>query len=196
MSLEFVNTLGTFTTCAIIAATAIAAMVQLRHMRAGNQINAMLSIGEELSAKDFTDSWQLVQTRLLPALDDPEFRAFLVEAARGGFQPASDDYVAMRRALLAVGNAYEELGILVKNGIVDRTLFLDRYCWVISNRWNLLQDVVGLNREASGQQGIWENFEYLAVLSEDFAREHGSTYPKGVRRMPVRNPWPLEAVRS
>ena len=37
MSLELVNTFGTLLTVAIIAATAIAAMVQLRHLRASNQ---------------------------------------------------------------------------------------------------------------------------------------------------------------
>ena len=46
MSLELINTFATLLTVAIIAATAVAAMVQLRHLRAGNQINAMLAIGE------------------------------------------------------------------------------------------------------------------------------------------------------
>jgi hypothetical protein len=49
MSLELINTLGTVTTVAIVAAAAIAALVQLRHLRAGNQINAMLSIGQRIS---------------------------------------------------------------------------------------------------------------------------------------------------
>jgi hypothetical protein len=51
MSLELLNAIGTLLTVTIVAATAIAALVQLRHLRAGNQINAMLRIGEELGAK-------------------------------------------------------------------------------------------------------------------------------------------------
>ena len=51
MSLELLNALASLLTVCIIAATAIAAMVQLRHLRAGNQITAMLAIGEELSGK-------------------------------------------------------------------------------------------------------------------------------------------------
>ncbi len=49
MSLELTNNLGTVTTVVIVAAAALAGLVQLRHLRAGNQINAMLTIGEELS---------------------------------------------------------------------------------------------------------------------------------------------------
>ena len=46
------------------------------------------------------------------------------------------------------------------------------------------------------QPAIWENFEYLAVLSEDWIRQNTSTYPKGVRRMGVVNPWPVAEARS
>ena len=50
MSLELVNTIGTLLTASIIAATAITAIIQLRHLRAGNQIAAMLQIGQEFVA--------------------------------------------------------------------------------------------------------------------------------------------------
>ena len=40
MSLELVNTIATCATFVVIAATAIAAMVQLRQLRASNQIAA------------------------------------------------------------------------------------------------------------------------------------------------------------
>jgi len=44
----------------IVAATAIAALVQLGHLRAGNQINAMFAIGEELSSKPLRDATQIL----------------------------------------------------------------------------------------------------------------------------------------
>jgi hypothetical protein len=197
MSLELINTLGTLTTAFVIAATAVAAIVQLRHMRAGNQINAMLSIGQELGAKDLEEAWMLLRRKLAAMMEHPDFRAFLVASARGAATPhVTDDYSEVRRSSIAVGNAYEELGILVKAGIVDRTLFLDRYSWIIITRWTLMQNLIGLTREAAGVDGIWENFEYLAVLSQDWISEHASTYPKGVRRMPVSNPWPIAAATS
>ncbi len=97
----------------------------------------------------------------------------------------------MRRAALLVGNAYEELGVLVKNGIIDKSLFLDRYAWRILSDWRLLEKLTALSREATQQEGVWENFEYVAVLSEDWLERKHSTYPKGMRRMQLTNPWPV-----
>ena len=50
MSLELVNTIATMTTAAVIGATAIAALVQLRHLRAANQITALLAVQNELDS--------------------------------------------------------------------------------------------------------------------------------------------------
>jgi hypothetical protein len=194
MSLELVNTLGTVTTVVIVAAAAIAALVQLRHLRAGNQINAMLSIGDKFQGLVFQDALELVNTRLAAALTDPAFRNHVVAMRRG--DPSVPDvdtrHVAVRRAAILVGNVYEELGILVKNGIVDKTIFLDRYGGVIISAWHRLEAFAAFIRDASGSAAIWENFEYLAVLSQDWQKQHPQgTYPKGVRRIHLRNPWPL-----
>jgi len=192
MSLELLNTLGTLTTVAIVAATALAALVQLRHLRAGNQINAMLAIGEELGAKPFRDATQLVAQKVVAAMGDPAFRDFNIAVDRGHYPAESNpDYIELRSAMLLIGNAFEELGILVKRGVVDKDMFLDRYCNVVHRSWKRLEPSTALAREASGLSALWENFEYLAVLSEDWMREHPSVYPHGVRRMQLRNPWPI-----
>ncbi|MBV8365084.1 MAG: hypothetical protein JO194_01150 [Candidatus Eremiobacteraeota bacterium] len=187
MSLELINTVGSLLTACIIAATAIVAIVQLRHLRASNQISAMLNIGEELRDPEFTRALHLIRTQLDSAVQDPLFRAYSDAWDHGDPLPdVPESYEQLRNAATLVGNAYEELGILVKNGIVDRHLFLDRYSWTISNAWGRLALVTADSRAATGQQALWENFEYLAVLSEDWIRDHGSVYPKGVRRMPLR----------
>jgi hypothetical protein len=46
MSLELVNALATLGTFLVIAATAIAAIVQLRHARSSNQIEALAEFRE------------------------------------------------------------------------------------------------------------------------------------------------------
>lgn len=192
MTLELWNTLATFGTFAVIAATAIAALVQLRHLRAGNQINAMLSIGSKIDAKEFRDALTLVQDKLDSAMDDPIYREYVVAVARALPLPnAPEEYHNLADAARLVGNTYEELGILVKNGIIERALFLDRYFWVIIKAWDRTNRGLAWNRAITGNVAIWENFEYLAVLSEDWMREHPSTYPKGVRRMQLQNPWPV-----
>jgi len=82
-------------------------------------------------------------------------------------------------------------GILVKNGIIDKALFLDRYSFIIAQNWNLLERYTAYTRAAAVSDSIWENFEYLAVLSQDWMREHPSTYPNGIRRLQLHNPWPV-----
>jgi hypothetical protein len=197
MSLELINTLGTVSTVIIIAAAAIAALVQLRHLRAGNQINAMLTIGDEFRMRAFIDADLLVAQRLDAALDDPVYRGYEIARSRNQTPPeVSQEYVALRQAAVLIGNSYEELGILVKNGIVDTRLFLDRYSWRILSIWRQLESLTALARDATQQNAIWENFEYLAVLSEDWIQRGPSTYPKGMRRMRFQNPWPVEPMAA
>ena len=195
MSLELVNTLGTLTTVVIVAAAAIAALIQLRHLRAGNQINAMLSIGDKFQGHEYADATDVIARNLAAAIEDPGFRGF-VDAFARGVAPSSvpPEYMTVRRAAVLVGNTLEELGILVKNNIVDRTLFLDRYCSVIGRTWHQLQDFTAFIRDAQSDQGIWENFEYITVLSQDWLEKYPTSYPKGVRRLQLRNPWPVPSM--
>jgi hypothetical protein len=192
MSLELLNALASLLTVCIIAATAIAAMVQLRHLRAGNQITAMLAIGEELSSKTFRDANSLLRHKFDALIDDPKFRAYNAEADRGASHDLIPEYEEVRDAATLVGNSFEELGILVKQGIVDKDIFLDRYSWVIVRAWSRLDKAVADSRTATGQAMLWENFEYLAAISEDWIRERPSTYPKGMRRVSLPERPPLK----
>ena len=192
ISLELVNTFGTLLTVAIIAATAVAAIVQLRHLRAGNQINSMLSISNQFNDKAFRDADLIVRQEVASALDDPLYRSYTLALARNEAPPTVPaNYVEIRSAVVLVANTYEELGILVKNGIIDENIFLDRYCWYIARTWRSLENAVGFTRAAVGNNAIWENFEYLTALSQDWMVKHPSTYPAGVRRLQVHNPWPV-----
>jgi len=192
MPLELLNTFGTLATVAIVAATAFAALIQLRHLRAGNQINAMISIGDKFQSTEFARALETVGTDLDAALDDQAFRDYLMALSQRsptGDVPAR--YKEARHAALLVGNTYEELGILIKNGIVDRDLFLDRYCAVAIGAWKRLESYLAFTREVQDDQAIWENFEMIVALSERWVREHPSTYPSNLDRLRIVNPWPI-----
>ena len=197
MSLELINTFGTLLTVAIIAATAIAAMVQLRHLRAGNQINAMLSIGNQFDAREYRDALRLIQHELDAALEDPLWREYICARARRTPLPTvSEQYRALVDAVILCGNTFEELGIFVKTGVVEREMFLDRYAWVIIQGWRRLERVIAWIRGVTDEPRLYENFEFLMVLADDFWRERGSTYPKGVRHIQLINPWPVPPVSA
>ena len=61
MSRELVNTFATLGTFVVIAATAIAAIVQLRHMRGSNQIVALNELREARETPEFQAALQLLQ---------------------------------------------------------------------------------------------------------------------------------------
>jgi tetratricopeptide (TPR) repeat protein len=89
-------------------------------------------------------------------------------------------------------NTYEELGILVRNDIIDRNLFLDRYCGVIIGAWNRLEKYTALIRKMANDPAIWENFELITVLSQDWVERYPTSYPKGVRKLNPQCPWTIE----
>lgn len=76
-------------------------------------------------------------------------------------------------------------------GPVDKDLFLDRYSWIIDRDWTQLEHYTAFARTAAANDAIWENFEYLVILSRNWMRVHPSTYPKGVPRLQLHNPWPV-----
>ena len=197
MSLELVNTFGTLLTVAIIAATAIAAMVQLRHLRAGNQINAMLSIGNQYDHREFREAQQLLPRKLASTLEDPLYREYELAISRNQPPPAvPDDYVQLRSAANLVGNTHEELGILVKNGIVDKNLFLIDIVGSSPETgadWNALPPMLA-PLPATRAYGRASNTS--RYLSEDWMREHPSMYPKGMRRLQLHNPWPVPPMSA
>jgi hypothetical protein len=194
MSLDLLNTIGTLLTVAIVSATAIAALIQLRHLRAGNQINAILTIGDKFQEPSFRDGSYLVRHSLPAALEDPQFRAFVVARQHGDVLPdVTPEYRMLNQAALLVGNAYEEAGNLIKNGVVDEVLFLDQYCSNIVGGWKGLQDYTAFCRAISGDIGLWDNFEYLTVRARDFLARHPTTYPNGVPRIALKSRWSIPA---
>jgi len=188
MSLELINTLGTVTTVVIVAAAAIAALVQLRHLRVGNQINAMLAIQNELNSSDFRDAALLVRRELPRALEDPAFCAYSVAFLKR--EPTTHDpaHAKLQQAVLLIASAYENLGALVKNGIFDRSLFLDIYSWIIARNWDLFEGFIAITRAVTGEESMFENFEYITVISRLYLEAHPVTYPSGTPRLELHLP--------
>ncbi|MGC1348350.1 MAG: hypothetical protein WA858_01040 [Xanthobacteraceae bacterium] len=55
--------------------------------------------------------------------------------------------------------------------------------------------ITAMSRRSAGD-ALWENFEYLAVLAQDWAAVHPKgTYPAGVRRLALNDEW-LEADKQ
>jgi hypothetical protein len=170
--LTAISSIGTFI---VILATAITAIIQLRHLRGSNQISALTECREIIESPEFHAARAFIQNELPALLKEPETRTRL---ERRVLDP-------QLQPINFVGNFFENMGAFVKYGIIDRPIALDMWSGVILTSWSSLSPVVMLRRRAFGTQALLENFEYLAVLSEDFiAKNPEGVYPKGVRRMP------------
>jgi hypothetical protein len=193
MSLEWLGAASSLLTVLIVGATALAALAQLRHLRAGNQINAILTISDKFLEPRFIEARAVTTASLAKTLEDPTFRHYVVaRALRAPLPGITSDQMAILTSANLYGNLFEEVGVLVKNGIVDERLLLDEYVTQVIGAWGTLESFVALIRDGSGDVGLWDNFEYLTVRARAFIEAHPTTYPKGVPRIPLKNPWPLK----
>jgi hypothetical protein len=185
MSLELANTLATFGTFVVIAATAVAAIVQLRHARTSNQITALNEIRETMESADFQEARHLIAAQVHLKLRDPAFRRQLADASA-----RTDEVRPFIGKVINMANFYENIGTFVKAGLIDRDLALDLWSGVVIGTWERLAPLVAILRRRSAGANLFENFEYLTVLSQDYIAAHPKgTYPSGVRRIAINDQW-------
>ena len=184
MTLELWNTFATFGTFVVIAATAIAALVQLRHARGSNQLAAFAELRTESQTPQFEAAGYALRAELADKLKNPEFRYQACHLAAR----TSENRRFFQNAVL-VTNFYESLGLLVKIGMLDSRLAMDQWSAEILGEWKRLWPLIAiLRREQS--DAVLENFEYLAVLAQDWVVAHPKgAYPPGVRRFGLEDEW-------
>ena len=193
MTPEAVTAIASVLTTLVIGATAVAAVVQLRHMRAGNAIEAILSFRSMLDDEEHRRATNLLRGGALNrALADPGFRRYVYRISNRlwpGEVPA--EFPALHQAAIAIGNGFELIGGMVRNHVVPTHMFLQNYWWVVDNSWTMMQQYVALMREYSRSEGLFEDFEYLTVASRKWAQQHPNSYAPGVARIPNVNIYPL-----
>lgn len=175
MSAEWITAIGTAGTFIVIAASAMAALLQLRHMRSGNQIAAYNECRETMDSTEFRNALYFIRTQLPERLKDPELREAVV---RDGF---AGEYGGIR----LVANLFESMGLFVRTGMMDRYIACELWSGIVLSSWDALTPLTSLVRKRV-DRGIWTNFEYMAVLSKRYnQRFPEGQYPRGVERMPL-----------
>jgi hypothetical protein len=178
MSQETLNTVAAVGTFIVIAATAIAAVVQLRHLRAQNQLTGLLTVLARVEDPQFNE-WvdgarELVKSRM----PDPAYRQAILEGT------------AERRnnPWLNLANSYDWVGSLVKHKLIPEESLL--YSGRVIGAWEIVESIVPLVRRRGGP-AVWENFEYLVVQARNWNVQHpDGSYPKGTPRLQIDVTWP------
>ena len=170
--LEILNTVAAMGTFVVISATAIAAVAQLRHLRTANQLQGLLTVLSRVEDANFNE-WMSDTQRDLPVLlNDPEYVRRLATNSFDRGVP-----------WLQIGNSYDWVGSLVKNGLIPEDAFLDVYCFRVVQAWELLIPMIVILRDLQ-DDSLWENFEYLYVRAQDWiARHQRGSFPKNMQRV-------------
>jgi len=180
MSIEVWSLAASVGTLVVIAATAIAAMIQLRHMRSSNQITALSKLEEMWDDPEFTAKRRRVTEGLDEHLRDPAFRIELEN------ETSDDEFV---RAFIAVTNFFEGMGIYAKHGLADTEVIFDFWSSIIVNSWKRLSPGVAIMRRTSGDL-LYENFQYLTVAAQRFLDAHpNGAVPRGAPLAPIEDVW-------
>jgi hypothetical protein len=180
MSLELVATLASIGTLLVIAATAVAAFVQLRHLSGSNSISALTESREVLESAEFAAAQRFVAYELPELLKDPAVRHELLTAS-----PLSERL----RPIAVVGNFFESLGTFVRHGVIDREIASSLWAGVVVQNWRRISPTLAIMRRTSGPV-LWDQFEYLARISQDWLDRHPQgAYPPGVAHMPLEDVW-------
>ena len=186
MSAEWLTAAATAGTFVVIAASAIAAMFQIRYLRSSNQIATLTDMRQTMDSPQFQAALAFVMEELPERLKDTELRRIFITRAAQGQRPLPAGFESVR----SVANFFTNIGILVRTGIVDRATVC--YLWhdAVLRAWRCIAPVKANFRALAGEDP-WQNFEYLAVLCQDWVNRHPhGLYPQGVPRMPSPDLWP------
>jgi hypothetical protein len=197
MSAEYLTAIASIVTAAIIAATAIAALVQLRHMRSANTINAMLALRNLFDDERHSEARNSVRTGAVErAMRDPAFRAYLTAFSVGGGEaPPSAAFAKLNDHFVRVANTFETIGNMVKKDILSKDDVLDEFSFVIEASWRRLEPFIAYARACPGSTDrLFENFEYMTVLARTWIAKNPSQYPAGMPRIPLTNSYPIETL--
>jgi hypothetical protein len=184
MTLETLSTAAAVGTFLVIAATAIAAIVQLRQLRASNQLHGLIAILSLPFEPILMESFEFTTHELSEHMKDPEFRRVLE-------QTGPIDRSVHKELRLC--DYYERLGSMVKYGLFWEELYFDNSS--PERFWELVAPVIAIQRRARGSV-LYENFEYLVARSREWDRRHANgNYPSHTKRLVLEDVWLAEDRR-
>jgi hypothetical protein len=179
MTPEYLGAAASIGTFIVIGATAIAAIVQLRHMRANNQLTGLLNVLSRIEDPTFNEWFDSAQEQIAEKMSDPKYRQSI----------ENESFSRRNNAWLNLCNSYEWVGSLVKHDLIPEEPFMDVYSARLLYAWGIVEEIVAIRRRR-GDPSLWENFEYLVVRAREWERQHpNGAYPPTVKRLQIRDKW-------
>jgi len=177
VNLDALNTFAAMGTFLVIAATAVAAIAQLRHLQRGNWLAVQLKILEMWNSETIQEPYNYIKTVLPEKLKDPAYRADL--------EYGPIDRAVHREMVMIDWNAH--LGLMLEKGALDET-FLQLFQPAIVNCWAQLAPVLAIIRRRRDEHGI-EHFDYLVARSMALAEKPRKDIFAHLTRPPAIDEW-------
>ncbi len=180
MPVEFWNSLWSFLTFLVIAATVVPAVLQMRHLSSNNQIQTLLALEHDFNEEDLQKAFHFVQNEMGARLEDPLYREAL---ARLGFV---DPRIHPE---MKVCNWFEQMGTFVNAGMVEERAFFDLFGRLVDHYWELLAPAIAIMRRRRGPRQ-YQNFEAMTARYRRWAKQHpAGIYPRDVPRLKLEDKW-------
>ncbi len=179
VSAEYVSAFASVGTLLVIVATAVAAFIQLRHMRITNGVMVLAAFREEYEALQEATSVEL--PLVLERLARPDQRRAMMDSTTRPWV----------RPVLPMMRLMEVLGNYTSRKIVPPDLVCDQWAPVIVSWWRDFAPIIAVMRRSAGPS-LYEHWEAIAVMSERWLAEDRQTYPKHLPRIGLVDPWAAE----
>ncbi|GEM_PF-969605 len=180
MTPEHWNVVISVATLAVLLAAAIAALVQLGHIRASNELNTFSEAFELWYSAPVQDGLAFINHGLEAKMQDPQFRHELDTAGpvdRG------------RHPELHVVDFIDNFAIYIVVGKMREDMIMHAAAQLIEHFWRILSPTIAIMRRQRGQQ-LYVSFEYLAYRARLWNARYPNGYvPKGFNRLPNPDVW-------
>ncbi|MGB6519495.1 MAG: hypothetical protein WBE79_13445 [Candidatus Cybelea sp.] len=177
---EWLSAIAESGTLVVILASVLAALIQLRHIRAGNQLQALLSLEHDFRAPELQSALTYIQKQLPQRLEDPVYRRELETI--GFVDPAAHPE-------MIACNWLNEMGTLVKHGLVSEATFMDLFARLIVHCWRQVAPAVAIMRRKRGE-AQYHDFEFLAMRAAEWLKRNpAGMFPQRLSRTPLPDPW-------
>jgi hypothetical protein len=180
MSPEQLNLVTSLATFLVLTAAAIAALIQLRHIRASNECSAFSEAFELWYSPHVQASLGFIQNELPAKMKDREFRRELDTAG-----PVDRS----RHPELHYIDYIDNLGVYVMLGNMRENMIMHAASQLIMATWHTLSPTIAIMRRKRGPQ-LYVSFEYLTQRARLWNQRYPDGYaPRGFERLPNPDIW-------
>ncbi len=180
MTAEMLTAAAAIGTFVVIAASAAAALVQLRHMSSNNELLALRAAMESWDSDRVQDAVHFLRAEFVNKMQDESYRDELDTTGPVDRRSHPELYVC---------DFWDTLGVFVMHGLLREGAFLELGAEMVAMNWDSLWPAISIMRRKRGD-AIFIAFEYLA----DRGRMWTERYPNGsaprhwIRRQ-LADPW-------